>query len=99
MKVLILTTHEQYEFEVVQISWGTDAEGIPVDIQVVADMETIEAIDHFTMYGSNCNKDAYIDASGNTYSEALYARIRGQIIVPNALRVFVPAEIECWRNW
>ena len=99
MKVRILTTHKQYEFDVVQISWGTDNEGKPIDIVVVADRATIEGMDCLSMYGSNCNEDSYTDALGNIYSEALFARIRGEIIIPNAKRVYIPAEIECWRNW
>lgn len=99
MKLIISNYCNQYEFEVVQISWGTDKEGKPIDIVVVADKATIEAIDCLSMYGSNCNENSYTDVLGNVYSEALFARIKGEIIIPDAKRVYIPAEIECWRNW
>ena len=94
---LIISDWEQHEFEIVQISWETDEKGDPIDIVIIANKETLDEIANFAMYGYNCNENSMQDQYGNVYSEALYARIRGNILLPDCQRIYAGSDLHCMK--
>lgn len=70
MKIAI---HGYGEFEIQSISYGTDEQGIPVDISIVATKEVVEELLTYGLIG-NYNEDSIETPDGKLYWETLSAR-------------------------
>ena len=64
------------EYEIVDICYSLDECGVPIDIVITADEDTLIEITEFAMIGCNIQESYRVSKSGEPLHEALFARLR-----------------------
>ena len=64
------------EYEIVDICYSLDECGVPIDIVITADEDTLIEITEFAMIGCNIQESYRVDKTGEPLHEALFARLK-----------------------